>query len=170
LVLGGPTRVSGRRECTNGRPTGHASSHTLGPMGSERVPDTAAQRPEPESAARARATSSTLAGFGVLPAGSQRLQRAAGNRAAVPLSVWTMVHESGHTIESSGRFRAAIQDEFTRLLRGAREPIANTPHARGTDAREKFCEGFARFKLDRAGLAERSTAIVAFFAGNRHLP
>jgi hypothetical protein len=88
----------------------------------------------------------------------------------VRMGVYTMLHEFGHTIEGSGRFRPNIMTEFERLLTHAQQPITDGPQSRGTDPREKYCEGFARFHVDRNGLAERSTGIVAFFASGRHLP
>jgi len=88
----------------------------------------------------------------------------------VNLGVYVLLHEFGHTIESSGRFPATIMAAFERLLLRATQPITNAPQSRGTDAREKYCEGFARFHADRDGLREHNAAIVNFFARGQHLP
>ena len=88
----------------------------------------------------------------------------------VNMAVYVLLHEFGHAIESSGRFRAAIMTAFGRLLTRASEPITSGPQSKGTDVREKYCEGFARFHTDRDGLRERSAAIVNFFASGQHLP
>ena len=88
----------------------------------------------------------------------------------VSFGVYIILHEIAHTIEGSGRFQRAIMDRYAGLLAGAQQPITNNPQARGTDVREIYCEGFARFHTDPDGLAERSRAIVAFFRAGQHLP
>jgi hypothetical protein len=102
------------------------------------------------------------------PGGIRSTQQTA--HGGVNEGVYVILHEFGHTIESSGRFRQGIMDAFDRLLTPAAEPITDGPQSRGTDVREKYCEAFARFHTDPEGLGARSRAIANFFRTGRHLP